>query len=97
MRSYSSAVMLCAASTCGVTATGEGTTAEEAEVITVIFIVAWSLLRARCLPCLRGPKTRAEAVESRAECGFNRRQAIRPPAPHLPPQSRSPQIKEVRS
>ena len=32
--------MLCWASNCGVTATGEGTTAEEAVVITVAFIVA---------------------------------------------------------
>src|ERR1700677_4531587 len=45
MRSYSCAVMLCAASNCGVTATGEGTTAEEAEVITVASIVA---RRLRC-------------------------------------------------
>ena len=40
MRSYSSAVMLCWASNCGVTATGSGTTAEEAVVITVASIVA---------------------------------------------------------
>src|SRR5580692_2520828 len=40
MRSYSSAVMLCWASNCGVTATGEGTTAEEAGFITVASIVA---------------------------------------------------------
>ena len=40
MRLYSSAVMLCWASNCGVTATGEGTTAEEAGFITVASIVA---------------------------------------------------------
>ena len=40
MRSYSSAVMLCAASNCGVTEAGSGTTAEGAVVITVAFIVA---------------------------------------------------------
>jgi hypothetical protein len=40
MRLYSSAVMLCWASNCGVTETGDGTTAEEAVVITVAFIVA---------------------------------------------------------
>jgi hypothetical protein len=33
--------MLCCASNCGVTATGEGTTAEDAVVITVASIVAW--------------------------------------------------------
>ena len=37
---YSSAVMLCEASNCGVTATGSGTTTEEAVVITIAFIVA---------------------------------------------------------
>ena len=41
MRSYSSAVMLCWASNCGVTVAGSGTTAEEAAVITVASIVAW--------------------------------------------------------
>ena len=40
MRVYSSAVMLCEASNCGVTATGSGTTTEEAVVITIAFIVA---------------------------------------------------------
>src|ERR1035438_675286 len=41
MRSYSSAVMLCCARSSGVIATGSGTTAEEAGVITIAFIVAW--------------------------------------------------------
>src|SRR6266700_5329860 len=41
MRWYSSAVMLCWASNSGVTATGSGTEAEEAVVITVTSIVAW--------------------------------------------------------
>src|SRR5579862_8658577 len=41
MRSYSSAVMLCWASNCGVMVVGSGTTAEDAVVITVAFIVAW--------------------------------------------------------
>lgn len=41
MRLYSSAVMLCAASNSGVMSTGSGTTAEEAVVITIAFIVAW--------------------------------------------------------
>ena len=40
MRLYSSAVMLCWASNCGVTATGEGTGADEAMFITVASIVA---------------------------------------------------------
>src|SRR5580658_6817557 len=41
MRLYSSAVMLCCASSCGVTKVGSGTTcAEEAVVITVASIVA---------------------------------------------------------
>src|SRR5579863_9775010 len=46
MRPYSSAVMLCEASNCGVTRTGSGTTcAEEAGVITVALIVACHLRR----------------------------------------------------
>src|SRR3974377_1781933 len=40
IRSYSSAVMLCWASNCGVTETGSGTTAEETFVIAVNSIVA---------------------------------------------------------
>src|ERR1035437_4811336 len=40
MRVYSSAVMLCWASNSGVTATGSGTSAEEAGVITIASIVA---------------------------------------------------------
>src|SRR6266568_205983 len=45
MRLYSSAVMLCCASNSGVTATGSGTTAEEAVVITIASIVAWDVLQ----------------------------------------------------
>src|ERR1019366_2277604 len=45
MRRYSSALMLCCPSSCGVTATGEGTTPEEAEFITVASFVA------RCSHC----------------------------------------------
>jgi hypothetical protein len=41
MRSYSSAVMLCWASNCGVTVVGSGTTAEELLVIVDASIVAW--------------------------------------------------------
>src|ERR1039458_6573347 len=51
MRSYSSAVMLCCASICGVMVTGSGTTAEEALVIVDAFILAQGLRagwRARC-------------------------------------------------
>ncbi|MEI9969812.1 MAG: hypothetical protein WDM87_14745 [Terracidiphilus sp.] len=40
MRSYSSAVMLCCASICGVTVTGSGTTAAEELVIVDAFILA---------------------------------------------------------
>src|ERR1035438_7400821 len=40
MRPYSSAVILCEASNCGDTATGSGTSTEEAVVITVASIVA---------------------------------------------------------
>src|SRR5580658_6135500 len=84
MRSYSSAVMLCAASTCGVTATGEGTTAEEAGVITVASIVARSLrcggrLRPDCTPksCVKLWKAR---VESPKRCRLER-----PDRPKLKP------------
>src|ERR1700722_3491839 len=41
MRSYSSAVILCWASNCGVTVVGAGTTAEEVLVIVNASIVAW--------------------------------------------------------
>ena len=41
MRSYSSAVMPCCASNCGVTVVGSGTTAEEVLVIVDASIVAW--------------------------------------------------------
>src|ERR1039458_3731975 len=45
MRSYSSAVMLCVASICGVTVTGSGTTAAEELVIVDAFILAQGLRR----------------------------------------------------
>src|ERR1700733_12641760 len=43
MRSYSSAVMLCCASICGVIVTGSGTTAAEELVIVDAFILAYRL------------------------------------------------------
>src|ERR1035441_8403637 len=48
MRLYSFAVMPCVESNCGVTATGEGTTAEEALVITDASIVAWDSHLGEC-------------------------------------------------
>jgi hypothetical protein len=48
MRLYSSAVMLCCASNCGVTVTGSGTTAEEALVIADASILAQGLLASSC-------------------------------------------------
>src|ERR1035441_7166611 len=51
MRLYSSAVILCWASSSGVTATGSGTTAEEAVVITIASIVAWQSHRGGFKTC----------------------------------------------
>ena len=69
MRSYSSAVMLCWASNCGVTATGSGTTAEEAVVITVASIVArdsravrWANVESRAI-------ANADCGRTRSRCG----------------------------
>src|SRR5215472_8105094 len=62
MRSYSSGVMLCWASSSGVTATGSGTTAEVVVVIALTFIFAWVWRACRDWPGKTGHGARSKPV-----------------------------------